>query len=434
MDSAKGVIPNIQYDKWDSIFKDMLSNGIEITDSYFIKLFKILIKREEYLNLFNFFNSIIENTIPGYKLILNLVKQAGMKKEVAVQQLLKNVTKDNEEFLIEALSKDLIPSYKKDLKVWIKELNNPIARVTLIQVMQNTDPSYFKSEIINYLEKNIDSKRFNLILSKLNDQKLKESLFTKKLENWFNSIEEFKGKDEFFKLIKNFITLKKNNINKILEEYNKEIKYDNYFNYWENFIDKFQSKNNEDLYNKSFKLSLIFDPHTTIENHISYNGNINNILNKLEEYEIPKTFYLKHLIKEIYKNEDKGTLINEFILEHFNDVIDSFELTSIKERVAIFPIIWEIQKEKFTPILLELTNSNSKTIQTSIKELLKQDDTIIDSIISLLKERKVSTRAIAVEILLSKNIEKLNNIVKAHNEVEKSDTIKKMIHNVLEQN
>ncbi len=432
MNTKKGTIPNIKYDKWDSIFRDMLSNGIEITDPYFIKLFKILIKREEFLKLFNFFNNMIENTETGYLLILNLMKAAGVKKKLVVQQLLKNITRDNEPPLIAALSENLIPSYKKDLKEWEKELNNPIARVILIQVMQNTAPAYFKTEIKNYLEKNIDSKRFNLILSKLDDESLKEKLYIKKLSAWLNKIPEFKGQNEFLKLLKTFITTnKKNVIDKIILTYRELVKQESYFDFWENFVNYFPSENNEKLYNKSFKLSLIFEPHTTIQKHISFDNDLETTLDLIEKYNIPVTFYIKYLIKNIYKQEDKGTLIVDFINNHFKEVIDSFELVSIKEKVAIIPLLWEHQQEKFSPILLSLTASNSKTIQNTIKILLKKDDLLTDKVIDLLKARKVSTRTIAAEVLLCKNDDKINKILKEHLETEKSEVIKKLINKVL---
>jgi hypothetical protein len=430
--SKKGTIPNIKYDKWDSIFKDMLSNGIEITDPYFIKLFKILIKREEFLKLFNFFNNMIENTETGYLLILKLMKLSGVKKKLVVQQLLKNVTRDNEPALIQALSKNLIPSYKKDLKEWQKELNNPIARVILIQVMQNTAQTYFKKEIKNYLEKNIDSKRFNLILSKLDDQKLKETLYLKKLSNWLNTIPEFKKQDSFFKLLKTFITgNKKNIIDKIIISYRNLVKNDSYFDFWDNFVNNFPSENNEDLYTKSFRLSLIFEPHTTLENHISFNKDLKTTLDLLAQNNIPITFYIKYLIKKIYKQDDKGKLIVEFINNYFKEVMESFELVSIKEKVAILPIIWENQRENFSPILLSLTASNSKTIQNTVKSLLKKDDTLTSDMINLLKARKVSTRTIATEVLLCKNDDKINKLLKKHLETEKSESIRKLINKVL---
>jgi len=430
--SKKGIIPNIKYDKWESIFKDMLSSGIEITDLYFIKLFKIMIKREEFLKLFNFFSNMIENTETGYLLILKIMKATGIKKKLVVQQLLKNITRDNEEQLIGALSKDLMPSYKKDLKEWEKELNNPIARVIIIQVMQNTAATYFKNEIKNYLEKNIDSKRFNLILSKLDDQKLKESLYLKKLSHWLNNIQEFKDNEDFFKLLKTFITTnKRNTSDKILKTYKELIKYDSYFDFWENFVNNFPSENNKELYTKSFKLSLIFEPHTTIEKHISFKNDLKTTLRLSEENNIPIIFYIKYLVKEIYKKEDKGTLIVDFINNHFKEVIDSFEIISIKEKVAILPIIWENQPAKFSPILLSLTTSNSKTIQNTIKLLLKKDDTLTKDITELLKARKVSTRTISVEVLLNKNDPELNKLLLEHAKTEKSEVIRKLIHKVL---
>ena len=201
--------------------------------------------------------------------------------------------------------------------------------------MQNTAPAYFKAEIKNYLEKNIDSKRFNLILSKLDDESLKEKLYIKKLSAWLNKIPEFKGQDEFLKLLKTFITTnKKNVIDKIILTYRELVKQESYFDFWENFVNYFPSENNEKLYNKSFKLSLIFEPHTTIQKHISFDNDLETTLDLIEKYNIPVTFYIKYLIKNIYKQEDKGTLIVDFINNHFKEVIDSFELVSIKEKVA----------------------------------------------------------------------------------------------------
>lgn len=432
MNPKKGITPNIKYEKWDSIFKDMLSNGIEISDTYFIKLFKILIKREEFLKLFNFFSNMIETTETGYLLILNLMKATGVKKKLVVQQLLKNITRDNEAPLISALSKDLMPSYKKNLKEWEKELNNPIARVILIQVMQNTYPAYFKTEIKNYLDKNVDSKRFNLILSKLDDQKLKKKLYIKKLSNWLNGIPEFKDQKDFLELLKIFLTTnKKNIIDKIILTYKTLVKNDSFFDFWDNFVNNFPSENNEELYTKSFNLSLIFEPHTTIQKHISFENNLKTTLELINENNIPIVFYIKYLIKEIYKKEEKGQLIIDFINNHFKEIVDSFEIISIKEKVAVLPLMWEHQQEKCSPLLLSLTTSNSKTIQNTIKILLKKDDTLTYQVIELLKARKVSTRTIATEVLLYKNDDKINKLLIEHLATEKSEVIKKLINKVL---
>jgi len=435
LDSKKASTPNISYDKWDSIFKDMLSAGVEISDSYFTKLFRILIKKEEYLKLFGFLNTMIENTKTGYLLILKLMKSANLKKKVVTQQLLKNITKDNEQALIDALSENLVPSYQKELKEWIKDLNNPVARVLLIQVMQNTAPKFFKEEIQAYLEKNIDSKKFNKILSRLDDEKLKETLFNEKLSRWFNATEILQDYPDFQKTVFKYITSsskKSKTTNSILEQYKKMFKYENYFNFWENFVNNFtQSEENKVMYDKSFKLSLIFDPHTTMSQHITFKNDMKTTLELLVENNIPVIFYLKYLIKEIHKQEDKGELIVEFINKSFKDVIDSLEFITIKEKTAVLPIIWKHQKSRFAPYLFSITNTNSKTIQAAIKLILKDEDDYLSEIKDLLKARKASTRAIAVEVLLGKNDKNIEDLLRTHLETEKSELIRKLIRKVL---
>jgi len=434
LDSKKGAAPAVAYDKWDSIFKDMLSAGIEITDPFFTKLFKVLIKKEDYLKLFNFLHGMIENTKTGYLLVLNLMKAANLKKKLVIQQLLRNVNKDNEAELIEAFSEDLIPSYKKELKTWIKELNNPIARVVIIQTMQNTAPEFFKEEIKAYLEKNIDSKRFNQILSKLDDEKLKEKLYNQKLEKWFSTMEILKDNPLFQELVYKYIrsTSKKPKAPiAILAEFKNIVKYDNYFDFWENFVYNFPAEDNEIMYEKSFRLSLIFDPHTAMLKHISFTNDLKTTMALLAKNSIPLTFYLKYLIKEIHKQEDKGELIVEFINKNLKEVLESFELISIKEKTAILPVMWEYQKARLTPFLFNLTNTNSKTIQAAIKEILKKEDHLINDVIELLQARKASTRAIAVDVLLARKDDTIKALLKEHLVMEKSEPIRKVIKKVV---
>jgi hypothetical protein len=93
--------------------------------------------------------------------------------------------------------------------------------------------------------------------------------------------------------------------------------------------------------------------------------------------------------------------------------------------------MWEYQQEKSSPILLSLATSNSKTIQNTVKAILKKDDTLTHHIIELLKARKVSTRTIATEVLLCKNNDKINKMLLEHLKTEKSEAIKKLINKVL---
>ncbi len=389
-------IPDIKHDNWTKLFKDLLVSNIEITDEIFVKLFKILIKREEYDKLLLALTHILEKTHSGYNLMFKLLKNAGVKKSTVVAMILKYITDESENDL-DIISQQICPSYKRQLKTWYEESEDFKLTVKYIKLMIRNNYEYFKDDIMKYLSHNLNDKNFSRIIATIPDRDDRLILLAKKHESWLN---ELKVGKSFKKLVISYLSNKKVDLSKDLISDFLRIEEGKLKNYWVIFTKNFMTRTDSLWDKKLLSLSFLFSPYNTLKSEVGFEGDAYKVVESLKTVEIELSFYLKFLLSELLVNKHSEDLFIQFTKSNFNLIVSILKTLSIKSISQILPIIVKYNRVQSFDVLMSYSVSSSKIIRKTIEVLLYDYPENYDEIVLLVGSKKMDTRVLGINLIL----------------------------------
>jgi len=425
------------------IYKALKGDFIRDNDDIMNRFFKLIFSGKE-----NYYNGELLNAITNYKSdkeyynkAFNILKNA----EIDIMSILTTMInlrytdrKEGELHLLSLLDENFKTpkDYNKILTEIEKNSKNNYNNIAnfLIKFLLNKSYDKYIDEVIEIMgETNYYYKISDFIVFIKEDDKT-IAFIINKLMNFNNAKNKFK--DEFFDKVKEFLEIGKvsNDFIKICETIDETYHYSNIYSYFAETL-----KKDNKFYDKLLKLSFLIDSKATFNSLNGYGDSkfdknrMNNLieiglnLDKQFDLYLDKYSDTYSYNKKLWKTYLKQIIKNDF--ENTTNRLD--EIAKDKKKLSfLIPIIWEIDKDKFYPHLLELSTLNSKQVKEAVINCLNGYKGGFEDFKNMLKSKKQAERIIGVELLASLDIpEKTVSLLNELLLKEKAQKVKDAINN-----